>query len=166
MTDGRTHLRAAIVLALGWTICGAAFAESIAETQDSIDVSTARRELIDLEHGWIKASLARDRAWLESFIADEATVTHPTSGTVKNKVREIADTVDPTQAAEEMALSQVSVVVFGSPPTVGIVTGRSSETGGGGHLTDRYRAYQFTDTFMKRGGKWQLIASHSSRVAE
>jgi Domain of unknown function (DUF4440) len=166
MTGERTYLRVAIGIALSCLVCGAAVVESTARTQGSTDAATATRELIALEHDWIKASLARDKAWLESFIADEATVTHPTSGTVKNKVREIADTIDPTQAAEQMSLSQLSAVVFGSPPTVGVVTGRASETGGGGHLTDRYRNYQFTDTFIKRGGKWQLIASHSSRVAD
>ena len=116
------------------------------------------------EADWITASLRRDKVWLEGFLADEVTVTHPTSGKVKHKAEEIADTIDPTMAAESMTLGEMKVRVFGQPPLLGVVTGMSSETGGGAHLTDRDRSYLFTDTFLKRDGRWQLIASHSSRL--
>ena len=159
-------MRVGTTLVFGCLLCVAVLAGQALSVPDTDEIAAAKKELIQLEHDWTKASMTRDRAWLESFIADEATLTHPTSGTIKNKAREVADTVAAGQAVEEMTLSHASATVFGSPPTVGVVTGRSSESGGGGHLTDRHRVYLFTDTFLKRGGRWQLVASHSSRVAE
>ena len=158
-------MRLRLAVLVGCVLCSAMLAGRSAPATEPHN-SAAEEELVRLEHEWLRASLVRDRDWLESFIANEATITHPTSGTVKDKRREIADTVDPSQVPEQMTLLQASAVLFGEPPSVGIVTGRSSETGGGGHLTDRHRVYQFTDTFMKRGRNWQLIASHASRLPE
>ncbi len=121
----------------------------------------ATQELIQLERGWVAASVKRDRPWLERFFADEVVTTHPTSGTVKDKAREIADTVDPKMATDSIELGEMHARVIGD---VAVVTGTSSETGGGGHLIDRHRVYLFTDTFLRRDGRWQLIASHSSRT--
>lgn len=119
------------------------------------------QELMQLERYWVTASVKRDKAWLERFFADEFISTHPTSGTIKNKAKEIADTIDPSTAVESMNLGEMQVRVMGD---VAVVTGSSSEAGGGGHLTDRNRSYLFTDTFLRRNGRWQIIASHSSRI--
>jgi ketosteroid isomerase-like protein len=127
------------------------------------EVEKAVAALKQAEADWIRASLAGDKVWLESFFADEVTVTHPTSGEVKSKAQEIADTIAPEMAADSMTLDEMHVRVIGHPPFLGIVTGVSSETGGGGHLADRDRSYLFTDTFIFRDGRWQLVASHSSR---
>ena len=121
------------------------------------------KELMQLERDWVTASLKRDKAWLERFFADEFISTHPTSGTIKNKVREIADTIDETQTPDSMTLGEMKVIVAGK---TAIVTGKAFETGGVHKLADRNRGYLFTDTFIKRGGRWQLLASHSSRLPE
>ena len=126
--------------------------------------SETQEVLKQAEADWVKASVRRDKAWLEAFLADEVTVTHPTSGKVKTKAQEIADTIDAEMAVDSMTLGEIKVQVFGKPPFLGVVTGVSSEAGGGGHLTDRDRSYQFTDTFLKRDGRWTAVASHSSRL--
>jgi ketosteroid isomerase-like protein len=135
---------------------GFVFSQTKANQNDKV-----AQELMQLERDWITASLKRDKAWLERFFADELIVTHPTSGTIKNKSQEIADTIDPAMTADSMTLGEMQVRVIGK---VAVVTGSASETGGGGHLTDRNRSYLFTDTFLKRDGRWQLLASHSSRT--
>lgn len=132
-----------------------------AQPSDGGQDEAVAQELMQLERGWVTASIKRDKVWLEQFLADEFVSTHPTSGTVKDKTREIADTIDPKMAVASMTLGEMRVRVIGE---VAIVTGSSAETGGGGHLTDTDRSYLFTDTFLKRNGKWQLIASHSSRM--
>jgi len=123
----------------------------------------AAKELMQIERDWVTASLRRDKAWLERFFADEFVSTHPTSGTIKNKVREIADTIDETQTPDSMTLGEMKVIVAGK---TAIVNGKAFETGGVHKLADRNRGYLFTDTFIKRGGRWQLLASHSSRLPE
>ncbi len=121
------------------------------------------KELMQLERDWVTATLKRDKVWLERFFADEFISTHPTSGTIKNKAREIADTIDPTQTPESSTLDNMKVIVAGK---TAIVTGAAFEVGGAQHLTDRKRGYLFTDTFIRRSGRWQLLASHSSRLPD
>ena len=121
------------------------------------------QELMQLERDWVTATLKRDKAWLERFFADEFISTHPTSGTIKNKTREIADTVDPAQTPDSSTLGEMKVIVAGK---TAIVTSAAYEVGGAQHLADRKRGYLFTDTFIRRGGRWQLLASHSSRLPE
>jgi ketosteroid isomerase-like protein len=123
----------------------------------------AAKELMQFERDWVTATLKRDKVWLERFFADEFISTHPTSGTIKNKAREIADTVDPTQTPESSTLDNMKVIIAGK---TAIVTGAAYEVGGAQHLNDRKRGYLFTDTFIRRGGRWQLLASHSSRLPD
>lgn len=120
-------------------------------------------ELMQLERDWVTATLKRDKAWLERFFADDFISTHPTSGTIKNKAQEIADTIDDAQTPDSMTLGEMKVIVAGK---TAVVTGTAFETGGVHKLEDRNRGYLFTDTFVKRGGRWQLLASHSSRLPE
>jgi ketosteroid isomerase-like protein len=121
------------------------------------------KDLMQFERDWVTATLKRDKVWLERFFADEFISTHPTSGTIKNKAREIADTVDPTQTPESSTLDNMKVIIAGK---TAIVTGAAYEVGGAQHLTDRKRGYLFTDTFIRRSGRWQLLASHSSRLPD
>jgi ketosteroid isomerase-like protein len=139
-----------------------AFANPCLASDSAVDQAVAALKRAEAE--WIRASLERDEAWLKLFFADELTVTHPTSGEVKTKAQEIADTIALEMAPEAMTLGDMHVRVIGQPPFLGIVTGIASETGGGGHLSDRDRSYLFTDTFLFRDGRWQLVASHSSRL--
>ncbi|MGN6532959.1 MAG: hypothetical protein ACTHK0_14555 [Ginsengibacter sp.] len=55
-------------------------------------------------------------------------VTHSTSGTVKNKFYEIADSIDPSQKPDSVSLSGMKVTIVGN---TGIVTGIGFELGGG-----------------------------------
>jgi creatinine amidohydrolase len=128
--------------------------------QKGPDVRIAE-ELMQLERDWITASLKRDRRWLEQFFADELTVTHPGIGRVTDKAQEIADSINPANTPDSMTLGEMKVRLAGN---TAVVTGTAFETGGGGHLTDRNRGYLFTDTFIFRDGRWQLLASHSSRL--
>jgi ketosteroid isomerase-like protein len=118
---------------------------------------------MQLERDWVTATLKRDKVWLERFFADEFISTHPTSGTIKNKAREIADTIDSAQTPESSTLDNMKVIIAGK---TAIVTGAAFEVGGAQHLTDRKRGYLFTDTFIRRSGRWQLLASHSSRIPD
>jgi len=120
-------------------------------------------ELMQLERRWVAVSLKPDRDWLEHFFADEFISTHPTSGTIKDKAREIADTMEEGQTPDSMSLGPMKVIVAGN---TAIVTGSSFEVGGVHKLKDRRRGYLFTDTFIRRGGRWQLLASHSSRIPD
>ncbi len=71
----------------------------------------ASQQLMQLERDSNTATMQQDKAWLESFFADELITTHPTSGTLKNKKREIADTIDPLQKPDSVSLGEMKVLV-------------------------------------------------------
>lgn len=119
------------------------------------------QQLMQLERDWNTAAIKQDKSWLERFFADELITTHPTSGTIKNKKREIEDTIDPSQKPDSVSLGEMKVIIAGQ---TAVVTGSAYEEGGAQHLHDRKRGYLFTDTFIWRSGRWQLLASHSSRL--
>ncbi|HVE57517.1 MAG TPA: nuclear transport factor 2 family protein [Pyrinomonadaceae bacterium] len=97
-------------------------------------------ELMHLERDWVAASLKRDRTWLKSFFADEFVSTHPTSWTIKNTAREIADTKEEEQTPDSSTLGDMKVIVAGK---TAIITGTAFEVGGVHKLTDRNRGLSF-----------------------
>jgi len=62
---------------------------------------------------------------------------------------------------ETSTVDDVSVTVIGE---TAIVRGRTAATGvvNGKAMSTRLR---FTDVFIKRGGRWQAVASHASPLA-
>jgi len=121
------------------------------------------QQLMQLERDWNTATMKQDKVWLDHFFADELITTPPTSGTIKNKKQEIADTIDPSQKPDSVSLGEMKVILAGQ---TAVVTGSAYEEGGAQHLHDRKRGYLFTDTFIWRSGRWQLLASHSSRLPQ
>ena len=119
-----------------------------------------RAELAALQQGLAKAWLSGDRAALERIIAPDWTSTGPdgTSATRATVLAQVFETRVHTIHALEIA--DVSVRVFGD---AAVVTGRTH--GVGEFSGAKYDVViRFTDTFVRRDGRWQAVASHASLV--
>ncbi|HSL20143.1 MAG TPA: nuclear transport factor 2 family protein [Vicinamibacterales bacterium] len=122
------------------------------------DASAARRELEAIEHQlaatWQKGDCA---AWA-SFIAPDWSVIHIT-GEVITRAEALEMCKAPRTEAETYDIGDISVRRFGD---TAVVTGRTTASSGGskpGTLTLR-----FTDVFVHVKGRWQVVASHATRV--
>ena len=120
---------------------------------------SAEQTLIALERGWNEAFYARDVDFLDNVLADEFIVTYD-DGARGDKAGELAlaeafnqRVVSATQDDFIVQVHGDAAVVWFTLRVVGIRQGERAE------LTLRY-----TDVWVLRDGRWQCVASQSTRV--
>jgi ketosteroid isomerase-like protein len=126
----------------------------------AVNVS-AEQELIRLENEWADAWVKSDVAFFERIGADDYTWTAPW-GEVWTKARDLALLKSGDSVITSWVLSEMKVRVYGD---AAVVTGRCAvkEAYKGKDVSDQYR---FTDTWVKRAGRWQCVAGHSSVIRQ
>ena len=112
--------------------------------------STAK-VILQLEREWVRAAATQDRATVERILADDWTSTDFRGKTV-TKAQAISELQGANVSASSIELGEMKVRVAG---TTAIVTGR-----------DRSLRYAWMDVFLKRNGRWQAVASQSTRIEE
>ena len=134
---------------------------------DSTTVSTrvkstsAEQELIKLENELLDALLKRDVASIDRLLADDFTFGTP-DGTAITKDQALGSIKSGTYAVTSMTYDNLKVRVYGSTAvTSGFSTENSKFNG-----RNTSGQYLFTDTWIKRDGRWQCVATHSSKVAQ
>ena len=118
----------------------------------------AAAALMQLERDWADAAKRQDTAWMERHYAPEYTWTSP-DGTINDRKTDIEDAKNVTFDSLEVSDTQVRV-----NGDTAVVTGVTTIKGAykGQDISGRYR---FTDTFVRRDGRWQVLASQSTRIA-
>jgi ketosteroid isomerase-like protein len=102
--------------------------------------------------------MKKDRATMERYYAEDYMYTH-SNGTVLNKTQEIAESMSSDQAWTAHKSDDVKVRVYG---TVAIVTGLSTLTGSSKSYVPGPR--RFTEVWVKRNGRWQMVGGQSTLV--
>jgi len=117
------------------------------------DDATAK-SLIEMERQWAEAECTH-RVVVETILADDFEGTSP-EGKLYSKADAIADEKTRQAPAHDCHLHDVKVRFIGG--NLAIVYGSESailKTGKGGETT---RSLVWTDTWLKRNGKWQIVA--------
>jgi len=132
-----------------------------AQTPAQTETGKVEQELITLENGWADAVVKKDVAFLDRILADDYLFTDP-FGTVFNKAQTLASVKSGDDVVTSAVNDDMKVRVYGD---VAVVTGRwtSKETL---KSTDISGQQRWTDTWVKRAGRWQCVAGHSSRIAQ
>jgi hypothetical protein len=126
----------------------------LAQTQ----TESVEQELIKLENDSLQAFLKNDIAFYDRFLADDYMGTDE-HGNVKTKAQEIAEIKAGAHLSTSGMQDNVKVRVYAD---AAVVTGRNIMKGL--FKGKKYSSpYLWTDTFIKRGGRWQCIASHVSK---
>ncbi len=109
-------------------------------------------KLIQLDKAWTSAELKGDKRAAGALVADDFVGTTQ-RGEVQNKVQYIASVVP---NADMVKSDEYKVTIYGN---TAVMTHRSMVSG--------VRNIQFRSThiWMKRGGKWQIVAHHGSLIA-
>jgi len=113
-----------------------------------------------IEREWEDANKNKDKAWLERNLADEYTAIN-SRGKMFNKTEDIADTLSNADTIMSGELSNMQERGHGD---TAVVTGRLHRIGKDKNGSFD-RNYIFTDTFIKRDGRWQVISTQSTLVA-
>jgi ketosteroid isomerase-like protein len=118
------------------------------------------QQLKKLEMQWADAEVRKDVAVLDRLLADDFTNTVP-EGKVFTKAQFMADFKSGEDVSTSQVLSDMKVRVYGDTAVVTYVE-QAKETYKGRDISGTSR---WTDTWVKRGGSWQCVASHGSKVA-
>lgn len=119
------------------------------------------RALKRLEDEWLGSYRRGDKATFERIVAEDFTGTDE-SAKVRNKAQE-RELIKPPPTSLKTSLTNkdVSVRIYGN---AAVVTGRivvKTQLSGQAEITFQSR---FTDTFLRRQGRWQVVARHYSRL--
>ncbi len=131
------------------------------EWRDKTQTQSVEQELIKLEKGWIDALVRHDWAFIDRILADDYTTTD-SEGVILNKDQEMAVIESGEEAITSAAADDFRVRVYGD---AAVVTFRWTYKGQvrGKETTGQER---YTDTWIRRGGQWQCLAIHASRIAQ
>lgn len=141
---------------LCWALASVCLAGASASQLPEVSVE---EHLVALERGWNEAFYARDVEYLESILADDFIVTYD-DGARGDKARELELSASFNQrvisATQEDFIVQVygeTAVVWFTLRVVGIRRGEEAEI-----------ALRYTDVWVMRDGRWQCVASQSTRL--
>mgnify|MGYP000418552380 FL=1 len=109
-----------------------------------------------LEQDWNDAIFKRDRAWFERNYASSFSSVSSTSARLMNRAQDISDIVDDKGTLDLAETSDMNIRIDGNTAVVnGVfrIKGKDEK----GAAFDRKSRY--TDTWIKRNGRWQAFAS-------
>jgi ketosteroid isomerase-like protein len=115
--------------------------------------------LLYLERDWNAAEMKRDAAWFERTLTDDYTGVDGSTGKATTKAEDIAGIK--TNTVDSASLSGLGVRMQGD---VAVVTGLTHNKGKNDKGVAFDRKIRFTDVWVKRDGKWQVLSSHGSDV--
>ena len=119
------------------------------------------QSLLNIERELSAALLKRDKPVFEKYLAETCTATDM-GGEVMSKEKLIKFVVSPDFNITSSKLDDLKAKVYGDCE---VVTYRSTDAGS--YRDDEFsNVVRWTDTFVKLNGRWQIVASHSSRVAD
>jgi len=112
---------------------------------------SVEEKLIEMDKAWTSAELKGDKKTAEALIADDYVGTTQ-RGEIENKTQYLASVVP---NADMVKADDYKVTIYGN---TAIMTHRGTVSG--------VRNIQFRSThiWMKRGGKWKIVAHHGSPI--
>jgi ketosteroid isomerase-like protein len=129
--------------------------------QTSTETASVEQELITLEKRWNDSWVKRDPAFLDRILADDYIETDPDDD-MATKAEELALVRSTETTITAVMADDFMVRVYGD---AAVVTFRLTfkKPVDGKEMTGQER---FTDTWIKRDGRWQCVAVHYSRIAQ
>jgi ketosteroid isomerase-like protein len=122
-------------------------------------VSADEIQIRQLERAWNQAEAKQEVKEVSSLVADSLAYTDY-DGSFMNKAEYLKWVAAPQQKADHLYDEGLSVQVYGD---AAVVTGIYRESG-----TNKGKPYvirsRYTDTWIKQGGVWRCVASHSTLI--
>jgi ketosteroid isomerase-like protein len=119
--------------------------------------------LLYMEQEWNDASKTGDVAWFQRNYASDASDISSRTGAVHSKLEEIASMKTDKTVLESLELSEMDVRVEGN---AAVVTGVNRVKGRDAQGQAFDRRTRFTDTYIKRDGRWQVWATQGTLITE
>ncbi|HKP69813.1 MAG TPA: nuclear transport factor 2 family protein [Pyrinomonadaceae bacterium] len=128
-------------------------------TSVQAQTSAFEQEVRKLERTWLDAYEKRNVDAMTAIVADDFTITFP-DGSIQTKPQIIESLKRPGGSAMKFFTESVQSRAYGDTVVlIGLVTSEWKQNDK--PMSDRSR---YTDTYVKRNGKWQVVASHLSNA--
>ena len=127
------------------------------------DPRAAEEAVRKLERAWLDAYEQHDAKAMDAIVADDFIITFPEGGKqTKAQIIEMIKKPRPPGSSSKFRTEGTEARVFGEPV---VLTGRViSESQRDGK--SRTNEMLYTDTYVRRNGVWQVVASHLGAVPE
>jgi ketosteroid isomerase-like protein len=136
---------------------------STAQTTDSGAPQSGRVEelLMQMERDWGKAILERDVAKIRQILSPDVVLATP-DGTVQSLDDDLTELQSGGFSTELYDSFDMRVKLYGD---CAVVTGKTTLRGKykGEDVQDEFR---WTDTFVRRNGRWQIVASQATTLPQ
>ena len=135
---------------------------AIARCDRAFAQNDPRQDVQKLERAWLDAYEQHDEKAMNAIVADDFTITFP-NGSMQTKPQIIASLKGPRPAGRSIKFhtEDVQARVYGD--TV-ILIGRVIMQYQRDGQTVSKEEQRYTDTYVKRDGRWQVAASHLSNT--
>jgi ketosteroid isomerase-like protein len=134
---------------------------SIAVGQEASKTGTTEDQIKQREQNWAQATVKEGAAAVDQYEADDIIDTDP-SGRVTDKTQDKTDLSSDDLKFQSVDVSDLKVHVYGNT-AVAAGTSTIKGTYKGQDISGKYR---FTDTWVKRNGKWLAVASQSTKIQQ
>lgn len=130
-------------------------------------VSNAGNDLDDygvlwyLEQDWNNAVWKKDKGWFDRNYASDFTSISSTTAKIMNKAEDIADTMDDKSTLEIVETTGMNIRIDGN---YAIITGTFRMKGKDEKGSAFDRKIRYTDTWIKRDGRWQAWSSQGTMM--
>ena len=122
---------------------------------------TGEAAIKDMENKWEASVPTHNYSMVEGYVsADFMGVS--SKGKFVNRSQMLSDYKGDKDTYKSAKNEKLNVRMYG--PNLAVVTGRAREVGTGKDGKGFDRTFLFTDTWMMRAGKWQCVASQSSKI--
>ena len=139
--------RLLVEMSIGLLLASAVCAKQPARKKPSS--ASVANVLLQMERDWSQAGVSKDTRTVDRILADDW-VSVDFRGKSVTKTQAIAELNTPTPPSQPIELGDMKVRVFGD---AAVVTGK-----------DAAGNYAWMDVFLKRNGRWQAIASQSTKI--
>ncbi len=119
------------------------------------------QELVKMENEWARAWQLPDPGALENILGDDFTLTSSSSkGEITNK-RQYIDSTLKLVRGDGFSFEKLNVRIYGDTAVINAQFQQTATFAGHDWSGD----FLITDVWVKRGGRWQVVARHASRPA-
>lgn len=141
-------------------MAGVLFGILLALPSGAQPASSAEKELLKIQDEWAAARVKRDVPYLEKLYAKEFRV-QSMNGSVVSREEDIGNFATGTLKPDFVRDEEMKVSIYGD---TGLVTGIENV---GGTYKGQYgeMALRFTNVFVRRDGRWQLVAHQSTLIS-
>jgi ketosteroid isomerase-like protein len=146
----KTVLLAAVLLVLGLEVIPA---QQDSETRVEQYIKTSEQQ-------WAEAGIHRDTATVERILADDFLGVAP-DGSFYDKAKELTNAKENTEDFLSNHVSSVKIRFFGDTAVAQGTENWQQRSG-----TPKHGEYVWTDTWVKRREKWQIVAAEDVLVPE